>query len=379
MSDLFVAVGNGQKKRLRDMGDGSHAEVIALANEPAGQTVTGLTLTAPGTGFLTPPNVNFLPPGATAHVTGLKLVSATVGSPGTGHVPGDVLPLADDGGTTKTTQAKAAIATTQVVSAAVAAGHAGTGGTPGPAVVTGTTGTGTKFQANVTIGVGGTVTSVNSIAVAGSYTVNPSAIANEPVTGGGLTGLQLNIVMGAATLTVNTAGLYAAVPANPAAQGTSTGSGVGATINALWGVSGLTLDTGGYYGLDQTVTAVFDGVGTGGTITVAVGTVEQRGGTPVDWCNGTGNLPGTTTTVAANAKRKWLKIQNVDISALSASVVSNKASDGTATTTSFPLAVASAAGKGDGGALEFRQETYLPLGQVVVTGTSGNKAIILEG
>lgn len=81
------------------------------------------------------------------------------------------------------------------VSAATIAA-AGSGGTDGAAVVTGTTGTGTKFQADITIS-GGEITAINDIKVQGDYTVAPTNAAAEPVTGGGLTGAELN-------LTVNT-------------------------------------------------------------------------------------------------------------------------------------------------------------------------------
>lgn len=76
-----------------------------------------------------------------------------------------------------------------VVGAAIV--NAGTGGTPGAATVTGTTGTGTKFQATVTIEAGGTIESIDSISVAGAYTVPPTDLTAEPVTGGGLTGATL--------------------------------------------------------------------------------------------------------------------------------------------------------------------------------------------
>jgi hypothetical protein len=96
-------------------------------------------------------------------------------------------------------------ATTYFVSgASVAAG--GTGGTNGPATVTGTTGTGTKFQASVTIA-GGAITAVNSITVEGSYTVAPTTPAVEPVTGASLTGAELNVTV--ETLVTATAGIQA--------------------------------------------------------------------------------------------------------------------------------------------------------------------------
>lgn len=80
-----------------------------------------------------------------------------------------------------------------VVSATIVNG--GTGGTTGSQTITGTTGTGTKFQANVTIA-GGAITSINSITVAGSYTALPTNPTAEPVTGAALTGATVSLVLG---------------------------------------------------------------------------------------------------------------------------------------------------------------------------------------
>jgi hypothetical protein len=82
--------------------------------------------------------------------------------------------------------------TYQVQSAAVNTG--GSGGTTGTQTVTGTTGTGTKFQASVTIS-GGAITAVNSVTVAGSYSALPTNLTAEPVTGAGLTGATLSLGM----------------------------------------------------------------------------------------------------------------------------------------------------------------------------------------
>jgi len=82
-----------------------------------------------------------------------------------------------------------------VQNAAVNAG--GSGGTSGTQTVTGTTGTGTKFQASVTVS-GGAITAVNSISVAGSYTALPSNLNAEPVTGASLSGAALSLAMTAA-------------------------------------------------------------------------------------------------------------------------------------------------------------------------------------
>ena len=372
MVDSYLAVGSGQRKRLKDMGDGTHAEVMTLAVEPTGQTVIYGASTLGTGGFLTPPNVSFDPVGAKATAT-LAMYSATVAAPGTGHVPADTLPLA---GGTQTTQAVATIATTKAVSATINA--AGTGGTTGAAVVTGTTGTGTKFQADVVIA-GGAIVSVTDIKVAGSYSVNPTDITQEPVTGGGLTGAKLAIVMGVNTVTVGTAGVYSAVPANPVAQGTSSGSGVGATLNVLWGLGPVTITQGGFYGVGQTPAVALDGAGVGASIALTMQVIAQRGGTPVDWTNGGGTLTGATTSIPLNNSREYFKAQNCDTTAMSVTVTTKKASDGTATTTVIPLAVASAAGKGDGGVLEFKRDSYIPLGAIVVTGTSGKQAVVLEG
>jgi len=79
-----------------------------------------------------------------------------------------------------------------VQNAAVNAG--GSGGTSGTQTVTGTTGTGTKFQASVIVS-GGAIAAVSSITVAGLYTTLPSNLNAEPVTGAGLTGATLSLAM----------------------------------------------------------------------------------------------------------------------------------------------------------------------------------------
>lgn len=93
--------------------------------------------------------------------------------------------------------------TTKVVSATVAAG--GSGGTPGTQTVTGTTGTGTPFQASVTVSGGGAITAVLSITVPGNYTVPPT-IAGCPVTGASLSGATLNLSLGLLAFTITAAG-----------------------------------------------------------------------------------------------------------------------------------------------------------------------------
>ena len=224
------------------------------------------------------------------------LLSAAVNAPGTyaffpssggGYIPGCTIALA---GGTQSQQPIVQVLTTKVVAAAIAA--AGSGGTPGAQTVTGTTGTGTKFQASVTVSGAGHITAVNSISVAGSYTVNPTALNVEPVTGASLTGAKLILEMGVETvqvttggvfsgnpvggnltqsfcsvpnavgatfnaavlgpsaLTVANPGVYSVVPVNPAAQASTTGTGLGASFNVAFG-AGSNFGTGDWVSLSQ--------------------------------------------------------------------------------------------------------------------------------
>ena len=120
-----------------------------------------------------------------------------------------------------------------VANPTIAAG--GSGGTNGTQTVTGTTGTGTKFQASVTVA-GGAITAVLSVTVAGVYTAMPSSLAAEPVTGASLTGAQLNLsaCMGVVSYTASygssnhkypqstTATLSGGTPTTPAVPGAVT-------------------------------------------------------------------------------------------------------------------------------------------------------------
>lgn len=81
--------------------------------------------------------------------------------------------------------------------------NSGTGGSPGPVVLTGTTGIGTSFQVNAVIGSSGDVVSIGSIVTPGPYTVLPADITNEPVTGGGLVGCTLSLTFVGINLTLS--------------------------------------------------------------------------------------------------------------------------------------------------------------------------------
>lgn len=85
----------------------------------------------------------------------------------------------------------AATASYAVQSVAIA--NPGSGGTNGAQIVTGTTGTGSKFQVSVTIA-GNVITAILGISVVGAYSVPPTVLINEPVTGP-ITGAALSVVM----------------------------------------------------------------------------------------------------------------------------------------------------------------------------------------
>lgn len=196
----------------------------------------------------------------------VKIITAAVNAAGTGYVPGDTITL---GGGTATTAGVFTVTHTKAVSATVNAG--GSGGTPGTQTVTGTTGTGTKFQASVTVSGGGAITAVLSITVAGDYTVNPTDITQEPVTGASLTGAKLSVVMGVLTKSVTTAGVYSAVPAS-FTQASTSGVGTGATFNTLsFGVNTASVTTSGGYSVlpsNPVSQGSTTGSGTGATFTM---------------------------------------------------------------------------------------------------------------
>jgi len=181
---------------------------------------------------------------ATLAVTTTHLLGLHVLLPGGGvYAPADTIHLT---GGTQTTAAILTVATTKVVSATITAG--GAGGTNGTATVTGTTGTGTRFQANVTIS-GGAITAVNYIALAGSYSVNPTTPAAEPVTGAGLAGAQLNVQLGVLTFAITNAGVFTANSTGGTfTQASTSGSGTGATFTgALMGIHAVTVHAPGGY------------------------------------------------------------------------------------------------------------------------------------
>lgn len=238
---------------------------------------TGDTVTMAGGTFVAP---------AVLEVASTQLASIAVNNPGNtsigggyrGYSAGNTITL---GGGTSSVSAKIVVATTKVINAS-AVNNPGTGGTPGPATVTGTTGTGTKFQANVTIGSGGGITAINSITVPGSYTVNPRFLGSpffayvDPVTGGGLTGAQFAVQMGIETVNVLTPGTFTVNPAGGVmTQVVNSGAGLSATFNAaVFGPNALTVQTPGNYSVIPTnpvSQSATSGTGSGATYDLTFG------------------------------------------------------------------------------------------------------------
>lgn len=225
--------------------------------------------------FITLAGGTFISP-AILEVTTTKLISVLLSSAGTGgYAPADTIHLA---GGAQISAPIVTVSTTQVLATPTITA-AGTGGTPGTAIVTGTTGTGTKFQANVTINGGGAIASVDSLVIGGNYTVNPSSIAAEPVTGGGLSGAQLSVKMGVNSISLTSDGIFSVnAPGGSFTQTSTSGTGIGATfVGGLFGINAVSVSQAGVYTVDPTNPVTQDsttGTGLGATFTVTWGSAS---------------------------------------------------------------------------------------------------------
>jgi hypothetical protein len=245
---------------------GTPVEAVVVDSAAGSGYFVGDTITLTGGTFSTPMKLNVL----TA-----ALVSAVAANTGTGWVPADTVTLA---GGTAATKAILTVTHTRVSGATIVA--AGTLGTPGAATVTGTTGTGTPFQATVTISAGGVITSVNSISVPGDYTVNPTDVTIEPVTGGSLSGATLALAIAPLTTTLSVAGNYSATPTT-FTQFATSGSGTGATFGTpLFGVLTAGVTDPGAYTVDPSnpvAQGSSSGAGTSATFTTTMITAAAAG------------------------------------------------------------------------------------------------------
>lgn len=295
ISAIAIATPGGAASHSYVVGDtqplvgGTYTEQ-GIATVTATQLV-GVSVNAAGTGYA--PADTIVPAGGTQTVAAeltvvtTKLITAAVNAAGTGYAPGQTI---TGTGATATTKPVFNITHTKAVSAAVVAG--GTGGTPGAVTLTGTTGTGTKFQATGTIGGDGILAGDLVVTVAGDYTVNPTDVTAEPVTGGSLTGATVLVGMGVLTATIGNAGVFTA---NPAAltQDSTSGTGTGATFNTLvFGVNTISITGAGAFTANS---ATFTqgsttGGGTGATFNAAYYGVHAA----------TASEPGTYSIVPDN-------------------------------------------------------------------------------
>jgi hypothetical protein len=233
--------------------------------------------------------------------TELISIQGGVGA-GISYAPGDTVTLY--GGATSTNPI-VTVTTTQVSVAAVVA--PGTGGTAGSAVVTGSTGTGTPFSLNVTIGSAGAITGVLGFVNHGSYTVNPSTLGATPVTGGSLSGATVSVAMVPNVLAVTNAGQFTAnPPGGNMFQLSSSGAGLGANfINGLFGPDTVSFPVVGDYSAFPTnpaAQAETSGGGAGATFTITWGAVSAY--SVGDWLylqgeTGMTQINGRTVVVSA--------------------------------------------------------------------------------
>ena len=217
-----------------DVGKSIYIDGVGTNGKPLATTIAGfnsahsVTLSA-----------SAITPATNSFATSAVPVTAQSGSGS--YAPGDTVTLT---GGTAVQQSVLTILTTKLVSATVNAG--GSGGTNGTCILSGTTGTGRVFRLSATIS-GGAISAIGSTVDAGSYTVNPTSLAAEPVTGCSLTGATLTLKIGYSTGYVTTPGSYSVVPSNPVSQGSTSGSGTGATFTLQTNVGGTYV-----YGTDNT-------------------------------------------------------------------------------------------------------------------------------
>lgn len=200
-------------------------------------------------------------------------VAAPGGATGHSYAPGDTITLA---GGVQVTAPTVTVFRTQVVAAVI--NNAGSGGANGSAIVTGTTGTGTRFKASVTIDNVGKITSIDAITVAGEYSVNPTS--PEPVSGGGLTGATFDLVMGVLSVTLTTGGQFTTNPSDGRlTQSATSGAGTGATFqNSLFGIGAAGVLAAGIYDTfppDPVAQASSSGHGEGATFDLTTGAVPR--------------------------------------------------------------------------------------------------------
>jgi hypothetical protein len=198
-------------------------QIILHGSGASGAPQQGIVLSCGGASFV----LSF---SATLATPWIGVWSAIVVTPQSGlgsYAPNDTLTCA--GGSGVVANCAFTIVTTQVQSASVGAPAAGCVNGASQ-TVSGTTGAGARFSALVTVA-GNTIAAVNAISVAGAYTVNPTTLTAEPVTGDSCVGATLNVKMGVLALNGAAPGDATSWP-SPNIP-TTSGPGTGATIKLV--------------------------------------------------------------------------------------------------------------------------------------------------
>jgi hypothetical protein len=223
---------------------------------------------------------------AVLSVTNTQIGSLGLNSPGTGgqYAPTNTVTLA---GGTQSVAPTLEILETQVVAASVSNG--GNGGQFGTWTGTGTTGTGTPFQALVFVGSTGQLVSVISITYGGAYTVNPTNLSSEYITGPHIpNNAAVSLRMGISSFTVTNPGVFTANPSGGnLTQASSSGSGTGATFNnAVMAPNTVSVATAGIYSTfpsNPVGQASTSGTGRGATFDVVTSPVAITPFNVGDW------------------------------------------------------------------------------------------------
>lgn len=163
-------------------------------------------------------------------LAGRGAVSAVgVGTPGVGYATIPTVAINIPASGAGNTGSGAAVTALMGVVAVPTIAAAGSGGSNGAVTLTGTTGTGTKFQLTGTIA-GGVLSAISAISVAGSYSALPSTLAAEPVTGGSLTGCTVNLAAAMGVIGYNVGSGGSLYPASGVTASLSGGTPVTAAV-----------------------------------------------------------------------------------------------------------------------------------------------------
>ena len=241
-----------------------------------GGGVIGVSVTASGNGYSAQPNVAFSGGGGSGAAASVlaKVNAFTLNGPGTGgsYIPGENLSVSGGTGTAGVVNVTATEVRTVTISVA------GSGYSNGD-VVTAANGTGTGATFTVTTGAADTIPASLALTSRGTYTANPT-LANNSVTGGGGTGLKVDLTMRVKTIAAVSNGVYSALPTLSAAATTGSTTGTGATLNMTIGVHSVSIsNTGTGYTSEPTVTFG----GTGGTGSTGTALVSKKGAPGPGW------------------------------------------------------------------------------------------------